>query len=83
MELVFDVRTTDRIFVYCPYTVLQTLERPGVCSAVYGTVHNKEPLKLSAVIQKDDLTLVLIQSRYCHDCAKSDIKQYPLTVSFN
>ena len=29
----------------CAYTVLQTVERPGVYSAVYGTVHYKEPLK--------------------------------------
>ena len=25
----------------CAYTVLQTLQRPGMCSAVYGTVHYK------------------------------------------
>ena len=29
----------------CAYTVLQTLQKPGVCSAVCGTVHYKEPLK--------------------------------------
>ena len=29
----------------CAYTVLQTVQRPGVCSDVYGTVHYKEPLK--------------------------------------
>ena len=29
----------------CAYTVLQTVQRPGVCSAAYGTVHYKEPLK--------------------------------------
>ena len=29
----------------CAYTVLQTVQRHGVCSAVYGTVHYKEPLK--------------------------------------
>ena len=27
------------------YTVLQTVRKPGVCSAVYGTVHYEEPLK--------------------------------------
>ena len=29
----------------CAYTLLQIVQRPGVCSAVYGTVHYKEPLK--------------------------------------
>ena len=30
----------------CAYTLLQTVQRNGVCSDVYGTVHYKEPLKL-------------------------------------
>ena len=30
----------------CAYTVLQTVQRHGVCSDVYGTVNYKEPLKL-------------------------------------
>ena len=29
----------------CAYAVLQTFQRPGVCSAVYGTVHYIELLK--------------------------------------
>ena len=29
----------------CAYTVLQTVQRNGVCSDVYITVHYKEPLK--------------------------------------
>ena len=29
----------------CAYTVLQAVQRPGVYSAAYGTVHYKEPLK--------------------------------------
>ena len=29
----------------CAYTMIQTVQRPGVCSAVYDTVHYKEPLK--------------------------------------
>ena len=29
----------------CAYTVLQTVQKPGVYSAAYGTVHYKEPLK--------------------------------------
>ena len=28
------------------YKVLQTFQRPGVCSDVFGTVHYKDPLKL-------------------------------------
>ena len=30
----------------CAYTMLQTVQRPGVYSAAYGTVHFEEPLKL-------------------------------------
>ena len=33
----------------CIYTLFQTAQRHGVCSAVYGTVHCKEPL-LSMVL---------------------------------
>ena len=29
----------------CAYAVLQTVQRHGVYSAAYGTVHYKEPLK--------------------------------------
>ena len=29
----------------CAYTVIQTVQRQGVYSAAYGTVHYKEPLK--------------------------------------
>ena len=29
----------------CAYTVLQTVQRPGVYSAAYGTVYYKEPLE--------------------------------------
>ena len=29
----------------CAYTVLKTVQRPGVYSAAYGTVHYKERLK--------------------------------------
>ena len=29
----------------CAYTVLQTVQMPGVCRAAYGNVHYKEPLK--------------------------------------
>ena len=30
----------------CAFTVLQTVQRPRVCSDVYDTVHYIEPLKL-------------------------------------
>ena len=30
----------------CAYTVFQTVQRRGVCSDVFDTVHYKEPLKL-------------------------------------
>ena len=28
----------------CAYTVIQTVQMPGVCGAVYGTVYYREPL---------------------------------------
>ena len=34
---------TDVCHWGCPYAVLQTVQRYGVCSAVYGTMYNKEP----------------------------------------
>ena len=37
---------TDICHLGCAYTVLQTVQRHGVHSAAYGTVHYKEPLKL-------------------------------------
>ena len=30
----------------CAYRVFNTVQRPGECSAGYGTVHYKKPLKL-------------------------------------
>ena len=51
----------------CFYTVLQTVQRHGVCSDVYGTVHYKEPLEL---FDKSSPFLLL---RYCHACAESNI----------
>ena len=36
---------TDICHHGCAYTVLQTVQSPGVYSAAYGTVHYKEPLK--------------------------------------
>ena len=37
---------TDICHRGCAYTVLQTVQRHGVYSAVYGTVHYKEPLNM-------------------------------------
>ena len=58
----------------CAYTVLQTVQRPGVYSAAYGTVHNEEPLKSFEIRVGHSPGFLL--SRYCHDCADSDVKQY-------
>ena len=44
----------------------------------YGTVYNKEPLKLF------DMSRALspfLFSRYCHDCAESNVKQYSLEIT--
>ena len=60
----------------CAYTVLQTVERPGVYSAVYGTVHYKEPLKSFEIKVGHSSGFGHPLSRYCHDCAESDVKQY-------
>ena len=35
----------------CAYTVLQTVQRHGVYSATYGTVHYKEPLTSFEIIE--------------------------------
>ena len=60
----------------CAYTVLQTVQRHGVYSVAYGTVHYKEPLKSFeirvGIVPASDFLLL----RYCHDCAESDVKQY-------
>ena len=36
---------TDICHCGCAYTLLQTVQRPGVDSAAYDTVHYKEPVK--------------------------------------
>ena len=60
------------------HTVIQTVQRPGVYSAAYGTVHYKEPLK-SFEIRVGYCSGFLL-SRFCHDCApdcaENDVKQY-------
>ena len=62
------------------YTVLHSVQRPGVHSAAYGTVHYKEPLKSFEWGTVPSSGFLL--ARYCHDCAESDEKQY-LLVPFN
>ena len=58
----------------CAYTVPQIVQRPGVYSAAYGTVHYKEPLKSFEIRVGQSSGFLL--SRYGHDCAESDVKQY-------
>ena len=62
----------------CAYTVLQTVQRHGVCSDVYGTMHYKEPLKL---FDKSRALSPFLLSRYCHDCAESNVMQYSLEIT--
>ena len=50
----------------CAYTLLQTVQKHGVC-----TVHYKEPLKL---FDKTRAYSPFLLSRYCHDCAESNVK---------
>ena len=47
----------------CSYTVLQTVQRHGVYSAVYGSVHYKEPLKSFKIRVGHSTGFIL--SRYC------------------
>ena len=63
---------TDICHRGCAYTVFQTVQRHGVYSAAYDTVHYKEPLKSFEIVPASGFLL----SRYCHDCAESDVKQY-------
>ena len=61
----------------CAYTVLQTVQRHGVYSAVYGTAHYKEPFKSSKAYSPGfGLPSVAILP----DRAESDDKQYSLTI---
>ena len=62
----------------CAYTVLQTVQRHGVCSEVYGTVHYKEPLTL---FDKCRVLSPFLLSRYCHDCVESNVQQYSLETT--
>ena len=60
----------------CVYTVLQTVQRHGVWSD--GTVHYEEPLKL---FDKSRALSPFLLSRYCHDCAESNVMQYSLEIT--
>ena len=60
----------------CAYTVLQTVQRPGMYSAAYGTVHYKKPLKSFEIRVGHSPGFDFLLSRYCHDYAESDEKQY-------
>ena len=62
---------TDICHRGCAYTVLQTAQRHGVYSAANGTTHYKEPIKSFEI-----RVTGFLRSRYCHDCAESDVKQY-------
>ena len=61
--------------------MLQTVQRQGVYSSAYGTVHHKEPLKSFEIRVGLVPTSGFRLSRYCHDCAESDVKQYSLAVN--
>ena len=51
---------------------IQCSNCPGVCSADYGTVHYKEPLK------SFDKTSGFLLSRYYHNCSESDVNNIHL-----
>ena len=61
------------------YTVLQNVQRHGVYSAAYGTVHYKEPLKSFEIRVGYSPDFGLPSVAICHDCAESDVKQYSYT----
>ena len=63
----------------CAYTVLQTIQRPGVCSSVYGTVPLKSFDSEDHSILIFDIDMLL---RYCHECIESDVMRYSLTHSY-
>ena len=72
---------SGRIFG-CALTVhIQTVQRPGVYSAAYSTVHYYEPLKSFEIRVGHSPSFWPPLSRYCHDCASSNVKQYSLSRS--
>ena len=57
------------------------VQRPGLRSAVYGTVHHEDTLKSFKREYDNVLTSGFLLLRYCHYCAESDVKHYSLTHS--
>ena len=51
--------------------MLQTVQRHGVCSAAYGIVHYHSISVMP--------TTSFLLSRYCPDCAESDVDEHYLT----
>ena len=63
----------------CAYTVLQTVQRHGVYSAVNGTVHYKVPMKLFEIRVGHSPGFGLSSVAILPNCAGSDIMQYILS----
>ena len=61
------------------YTVLKTVQRHGVYSAVYGTVHFEKPLKSFEIREGHSPGFGLLSAAILPHCAESDVKQYSLT----
>ena len=49
----------------CAYTLFQTVQMPGVCSYIYGTVYYKEALKSF----EKSRALSRLRASFCHDIA--------------
>ena len=67
---------TDICHHGCAYTVLQTVQRHGVYGAAYGTVQYKGPLDSFEIRVRHSPGFGLHSVAICHDCAKSEVKQY-------
>ena len=62
----------------CAYNV----QKYGVCSAACGTVHYKEIFKSLEIRVLHSPASGFHLSRYSHDCAENDVKQYPQLIEF-
>ena len=60
----------------CAYTALQAVPRHGVYSAVYDTVHYKEPLKSFEIRVGHSPGFGLRSVAILPQCAESNVKQY-------
>ena len=58
----------------CAYTVLQTVQRHGVYSAAYGTVHYIELLKSFEIREGHRSGFRLPSVAIFHQCVESDVK---------